>query len=72
MKKKTKKVEIQFEGTEFPNLTVTKVIEVDIPKGAIYFEQMPDGNWRLSYSKTTIPDISQLQALKIIRIKEDD
>jgi hypothetical protein len=33
----------------------------------IYIEKMKSGDWRLCYTKNTIPDISKLNSLDIIR-----
>ena len=51
-------------GTE---LELARVTSVDIDKKVIYFEEMPDGRWRLTYTKSLIPDLKQLVSLKIIR-----
>jgi len=51
-------------GTE---LELSKVTAVDIDKQVIYLEQMKDGKWRLTYTKSLIPDITQLEGLRLKR-----
>ena len=50
-------------GTE---LDVGVITSVDIEHKAIYLEEMPDGRWRLTYTKSLIPDIADLTALRIV------
>ena len=66
MKKKTKvkrTVVLEGIGTE---LELGVVTSVDIKKRAIYFEEMKDGRWRLTYTKSLF-EISELEGLKIVR-----
>ena len=52
-------------GTE---LELGRVTAVDLTdREAIYLEKMKDGRWRLTYTKSTIPDIQQLRALRVVR-----
>ena len=59
-----RKVVLEGIGTE---LELGRVTAVHMKKQAIYLEQMPDGKWRLTYSTGTIPEISELEALRIVR-----
>lgn len=50
------------------DLELGKFISIDSQdKDFIYFEKMPDGKWRLTCSKSLVPEISNLQAFEIIR-----
>lgn len=58
-----RKVILEGVGTE---LDVAVITSVDIKKKAIYLEEMPDGRWRLTYTKSLIPEIEKLTALRIV------
>ena len=62
---------IKLEGTNLPLLKVTKVSEINFKhgdgRGRIYIEEIRPGEWRLTYTTHTIPDITKLEALKLIR-----
>ena len=64
MTKVKRKVVLEGIGTE---LELGKVTAVDTKIQVIYFEKMKDGKWRMTYSKGTIPEISDLEALRIVR-----
>lgn len=51
-------------------LELSKVTAVKTEKNMIHLDQLPDGTWRLIYNGFLIPDITKLEALKILR--EDD
>ena len=63
---KTKRTLI-LEGLGLPTLDVTRVTEVDMPKRNLFIEEMPDGKFRVTYSKSLIPDINLLEAIRLIR-----
>lgn len=62
---------IQLEGVELPLLKVSKVTAINFSKkgrlGRIYFEEMDSGEWRITYTSHTIPDIKKLTAIKLVR-----
>jgi hypothetical protein len=66
MAKKTKRT-LVLEGTGLPTLDVTRVTEVDMPKRNLFIEEMPDGKFRVTYSKSLIPDINLLEAIRLVR-----
>ena len=54
------------------SLEIGKVVEIDLSserKQFIYFEEMKDGKWRLTYTKETIPEIKKLESIDIVRGK---
>lgn len=66
---------IELEGTGLPILEVKRVTAIkrkdDQATGRIYLEEMlPPGNWRLTYTEHTIPDIKKLTALRLVREPE--
>lgn len=64
---------IELEGTGLPVLEVRRVtgIKFQDKLGRIYLEEMSPGNWRLTYTEKTIPDIKKLTALRLVREPED-
>ncbi|HEY6021538.1 MAG TPA: hypothetical protein VIY48_17055 [Candidatus Paceibacterota bacterium] len=48
-------------------LVLSKVTQLNVEKKMIELTELPDGTWRLIYSKSVIPDISKVKALVIIR-----
>ena len=63
---------IALEGTGLPDLELGKITRLNHMGGKdglgrIYLEEMKDGRWRLTYTAGTIPDLSQLDALRIVR-----
>ena len=47
-------------------LAISKVTKLTTEgPGRIYLEQLDDGTWRLTYTSSTIPDLSKLRALYI-------
>lgn len=60
---------IALEGTGLPDLEISRVTalrsDAGVP-GRIYLEQLDDGTWRLTYTQATLPDIAQLQALRLV------
>lgn len=51
-------------GTE---LILSKVTCLNVEKKMIELTELPDGTWRLIYSKSVIPEIKDVQALRIVR-----
>jgi hypothetical protein len=58
---------IVLEGTDEPPIVISRVTEVSMPKRNFFLEELPDGTFRLTYSKSLIPDITRLESLRIIR-----
>lgn len=56
-----------LEGVEHPPLVITRVTEVDMPKKNLFIEEMKDGTFRLTYSKSLISDITKLDLIRLIR-----
>lgn len=69
MGKKTDTVRraIELTGTGQAPLELSKVTTLKTSQQMIHLDRLPDGTWRLIYSGDTIPDITKLQALTIIR-----
>lgn len=58
---------ILLEGLS-KELVLGRVVELNLKdKEMIIFEKMENGTWRLTYTKQTIPEVSKLQSLKIVR-----
>lgn len=57
-------IEIHGQDT---TLNLTKVVAVDVPKKMIVFEEIKPGEWRLTYTKSLIPDLSKVSGLVIHR-----
>lgn len=51
-------------GTEFE---LSKVVQIDTKVDMINIEKLKDGTFRMIYSKSLIPDITQLTAITVIR-----
>lgn len=64
---KKPKRSIILEGTDSGPIVISKVTEVNMPKKNFFLEELPDGTFRLTYSKSLISDISKLGALKLVR-----
>lgn len=64
---KKPKRSIVLEGTGQDPIVVSRVTEVDMPKRNFFLEELPDGTFRLTYSKSLISDIAKLEALKLVR-----
>ncbi len=64
---KTKR-SLVLEGLD-KELELKKVAEINLSGVEfIYMEKMKDGDgWRLTYTATTIPDITKLQAIRLKR-----
>jgi hypothetical protein len=67
---------IELEGTGLPILELKKITGIKVRdakgSGRIYLEEMmPLGNWRLTYTEHTIPDIKKLTALRLVREPEE-
>jgi hypothetical protein len=48
-------------------LEIGKVVVIDVDRDVLYFEKMKDGKWRLTASKSIIPDFTKLESLQIVR-----
>jgi hypothetical protein len=44
---------------------VSRVTEVDMPKRALFVEELPDGTLRITYSRALVPDVLLLEQLVI-------
>jgi hypothetical protein len=55
---------IEGQGTE---LELSKVTLVRTDKQMLHLDQLPDGTWRLIYNEALIPDITKVNALRILR-----
>lgn len=51
-------------GIELP---LTKATAIHVEKQMIHIDQLADGTWRIIYNASLIPDITKLEAIKIIR-----
>ena len=68
MSKDTVRRAIRLEGTGLSDLELSKATKIKGDGlGRIYLEELPDGTWRLTYTESTIPDITKLEAMRIIR-----
>ena len=65
---KTKiKRHIHFEGTD-KTIEIGKAVCLDLAdKEFLYLEKMKDGKWRITWTKSLFDDLSEVDALKIIR-----
>lgn len=57
---------IELTGTDV-TLELSKVTAIRTEKRMIHLDELPDGTWRLIYNGNMIPDLTQVQALTIIR-----
>lgn len=57
---------IVFEGTGI-EYELGRIVEVTVPKEFIYFERMDSGCWRMTYTKSVVPDIKELKGITIKR-----
>lgn len=57
---------LKINGTD-QLLELSKVVSVDIEKKMINIEQLPNGTWRLIYTKNLIEDFTKVQNFEIIR-----
>ena len=63
-KKKPNPKSITLEGIGTA-LELGVVTSVDIEKRAIYIEQMKDGRWRMTYTKSLIPELESLTSMRL-------
>lgn len=64
---KMTKRSIRIRGTD-KELVLSKVTVIkQIGPEMIHFDKLADGTWRLIYSESTIPDITQVSSLDIVR-----
>jgi hypothetical protein len=67
-KKDTVKRTLKFTGPELDlEIELKRVVALDIPKKMFIIEEIKDGEYRLTYSKEFLPDISMLQGMLVIR-----
>jgi hypothetical protein len=64
---KTPRRALVLEGVDVPPLELSRVVEVVMPKKAIFIEEMADGTFRLTYSSSLIPDIRRLRGISLLR-----
>ena len=65
--KKQPKRSIKIEGID-KQLQLSKYTVIkNTPKNMIHLDELPDGSWRLIVSENVIPDMTQVEALRIIR-----
>jgi len=57
---------IRLDGLDV-ELELSKVVSLDVDREMIILEKMKDNTWRLTFTKSVIPDIQQLKSLTIIR-----
>lgn len=57
---------IKIEGLD-KELELSKVTAIKVDKKVIELTELPDGTWRLIYSTSVIPDISDVKGFTIIR-----
>lgn len=57
---------IELVGTDIV-LELSKVTAVKTKLKMIHFDELPDGTWRLIYNGVHIPDLTLVEAFKIIR-----
>lgn len=60
---------IALDGTGLPDLEISKVTKLAGDAGVlgrVYLEQLEDGTWRLTYTGSTIPDLTKLRALRLV------
>ena len=66
---KAGKVSVVLEGIG-TTLEVGKACGLDLAaavKWFVYLEEVPGGKWRLTYTRSIIPDIALLEAIRIVR-----
>ena len=62
---------IHLNGVD-KELQLSKVAKINVSeKEFIYLDKLPDGTWRLCYTGSTIPDITKLRSMEVVR-KEID
>ena len=57
---------IQILGTD-QELDLSRVVEVRVAKKFLMLENLPDGTFRLTYSKSLIDDIQKVSGFIIVR-----
>lgn len=57
---------LAIEGLDI-ELELSKVTAIDVTKKMLEIQELPDGTFRLIYSKSLIPDIQKVQGIRIIR-----
>lgn len=66
-------IQIQHnDDTPQIELNLTKAVKINVPNRFILIEEMPDGNWKLIYSGSLIPDFSKVARLHIHREDEQE
>ena len=59
-------IKVNLEGTDI-ELELSKATALDIDKKMIHFDELPDGTWRLMFSKSVVDDFSKIKLFEIIR-----
>jgi hypothetical protein len=67
VKPKQPKRSVVLEGTGQEPIVISRVTQVDMPKRNFFLEELPDGTFRLTFSKSLIPDITKLESLRLVR-----
>lgn len=65
-KKDTLRRAIEIEGTDVV-LELSRATAIDVDKKMIHLDELPDGTFRLLFSKSLIDDFTKVHSLKIIR-----
>lgn len=55
------------DGSQDKELEIGKAAVVHSPKEFIYFEKMDNGEWRLTFSSSVVPDFSTIESFKVER-----
>jgi hypothetical protein len=58
---------LNFKDGSSKELPIAKATSVKTSKQMLNFDQLEDGNWRVIWNETLIPDISQLMNFEIVR-----
>ena len=59
---------VSTTGEVIQSLELSKVTEVNVDRMFIEIEQLRDGKWRMIYTKSLIPEIKNIDCLRIRRI----
>jgi len=56
---------IVLEGTDHPPLELSTVTRVDVPRRCFHLEEKTDGTYLLCFTTSLIPELRELQALRV-------
>ncbi len=59
-------IKVNLEGTDLV-LELSKATAIAGNKKMIHFDELPDGTWRLMFSRDMIDDFSKIKSFEIIR-----